>query len=72
MKSFQLNLTLEERSQLKKLISDRQLTEALDLLRAAARRDFLYRRHRVTEEELVAYLAIWQRLLDLPVKETFP
>ncbi len=61
----QLHLTAAERSHLKQLIRDQALTEALDFLRAAARRQFLSRRTRITEEMLVQYLKTWQRILSV-------
>lgn len=63
MARTQLNLTHEERSRLKKLIRNQQLTESLDLLRRAAHRQLLHRQARISEEMLTEYLATWQRIL---------
>jgi hypothetical protein len=61
----QLHLTATERSHLKQLIRNQQLTESLDFLRSCAHKRFLSHRSRISEDELVQYLATWQRILSV-------
>lgn len=49
-------LTISQRSELKSLIEDKQLTAALDLLRGVASNE-------ATNNQLLDYLRWWQRLL---------
>lgn len=45
------------------MILNQQLTDALDFLRGKAHAQFLSRRTRISEDELVQYLQVWQRIL---------
>jgi hypothetical protein len=64
-----LALSPLERAFLKSLIEKRALTDALQYLRAVAQEKFIQNRTQITEDDLIFYLATWQKILDNSKKD---
>ncbi|GEM_PF-4965563 len=64
-----LALSPTERAFLKYLIEKHALTDALEYLRIIAQQKFIQNRTQITEDDLICYLATWQRILDDSTKD---